>query len=357
MSEINKNPNGNVFFASSNSYEGFISYFESVFSPTKFRRRFIIKGGPGTGKSTFLKKICAFAQKENLTYETIACSSDSKSIDGVILKEGKTSVCVLDGTAPHTMEASYPGVIDELLDFGKLWDESMLISRRKEIVEYNKQKKAAYAKAYSHLGVSSVFDRNIKAEAGKIFNCSDAEDKCDMLCRELFSEGEHTREIRLISSFSKDGYKTLDTLYDISDRIFNVSGSLFSAQIFLKILRSKLEKTSLDYLFSPSPLDKQEIEAIYMPKTKTAVIINAKRTDEMINSDEYLPAKFFEENEKDINLSDKSKEAFLGFAKDSLSLASEYHFKLEDIYSSTVDFSGMVEYFEKATEKIKNIFS
>ena len=40
------------FFAAANTEEGFYSIFESVFPPSALDKIFIIKGGPGTGKTT-----------------------------------------------------------------------------------------------------------------------------------------------------------------------------------------------------------------------------------------------------------------------------------------------------------------
>ena len=45
------------YFAAANTYTGFISYFDTVFDPEKFSRLYVLKGGPGTGKSSFMKKI------------------------------------------------------------------------------------------------------------------------------------------------------------------------------------------------------------------------------------------------------------------------------------------------------------
>ena len=39
------------YFAAANSYEGFISFFDNIFNSEKFDRIYVIKGGPGTGKT------------------------------------------------------------------------------------------------------------------------------------------------------------------------------------------------------------------------------------------------------------------------------------------------------------------
>ena len=45
------------YFASANSFEGFKSNFAKIFAPEEYERIYIIKGGPGTGKSSLMKRI------------------------------------------------------------------------------------------------------------------------------------------------------------------------------------------------------------------------------------------------------------------------------------------------------------
>ena len=89
------------FFASSNSYDGFVSYFDNVFNSKNYTRIFILKGGPGTGKSTIMKKVAEYADTMNFYNEAIYCSSDSNSLDGVIISNEKAKIAIIDGTAPH----------------------------------------------------------------------------------------------------------------------------------------------------------------------------------------------------------------------------------------------------------------
>ena len=46
-----------IYFASANGYRGFRSYFNEVFAEEGLDKLFILKGGPGTGKSTLMKRL------------------------------------------------------------------------------------------------------------------------------------------------------------------------------------------------------------------------------------------------------------------------------------------------------------
>ena len=45
----------NAYFAASNSTKGFVSYYEEIFQNARIGHVWAIKGGPGTGKSRFLR--------------------------------------------------------------------------------------------------------------------------------------------------------------------------------------------------------------------------------------------------------------------------------------------------------------
>ena len=50
-------------------------------------RRYFLKGRPGTGKSTFLKKIAAQARKLGYDTEAYRCALDPNSFDMVVVRE------------------------------------------------------------------------------------------------------------------------------------------------------------------------------------------------------------------------------------------------------------------------------
>lgn len=85
-------------------------YIEALSENT---RRFFIKGRPGTGKSTFLKKLATAAYERGFRIERYHCSFDPDSLDMVIIRE--LSLCIFDSTAPHEYFPSRE--TDKLLDF------------------------------------------------------------------------------------------------------------------------------------------------------------------------------------------------------------------------------------------------
>ena len=87
------------YFLGANSYKGFSSLYDDLVSLPDVKRLFIIKGGAGCGKSTFMKTIAAAANEAGLDVERILCSGDPESLDGIFIPAMR--VAYVDGTAPH----------------------------------------------------------------------------------------------------------------------------------------------------------------------------------------------------------------------------------------------------------------
>ena len=79
------------FFLGANTPNGFVSRFDNLYYPEEGWFAYIIKGGPGTGKSTLMKRLAKEANLKNVKTELIYCSSDPSSLDAVIFPELKKS--------------------------------------------------------------------------------------------------------------------------------------------------------------------------------------------------------------------------------------------------------------------------
>lgn len=74
--------------------------------------RIYIKGRPGTGKSTLLKKVAAAALRRGCDVEIYHCALDVGSLDLVAVRQ--LGFCLLDSTPPHEYFPTREG--DEILD-------------------------------------------------------------------------------------------------------------------------------------------------------------------------------------------------------------------------------------------------
>ena len=111
------------FYLGANSPGGFYSLYDELLRPEDARSIYILKGGPGCGKSSLMRRVGAAMEEHGLDVEYIVCSGDPDSLDAVVIPTLKTAL--VDGTAPHgTAPLGHPakkvsickGLQDRLLD-------------------------------------------------------------------------------------------------------------------------------------------------------------------------------------------------------------------------------------------------
>lgn len=335
-----------AYFAAANGYSGFRSYFNGVFNPTKYSRLFILKGGPGTGKSTLMRELYDKYKENGVYAEMIYCSSDTSSLDGVILESEKGRIAVIDGTAPHSTDPIYPGCIDEIVNLGEYWNGDTLSKERVKIEELTKEKKSAYNRAYSFLSLAGKCSNEIDTAILDAF-----EDR-GVLNRVFLG----TDNFKLVDSFGKDGLYELDTLVNIASSVVGVVGVWNSDQAYLKNLIS-MYSTS-DVVIFPSVFSDSKIKAVYIKSEDIAYISSPSEsinTKTIIDASDLLNHKKIKSIEPYLEKVAGIKESLLWHSSDEFKKASNAHFMLEDIYKSVMDFSRLKDVKEKMVQKISNI--
>lgn len=140
------------YFAGGNTAQGFYSCFEHILPKAQQKRMYYIKGGPGVGKSTLMKRFAKAAEDRGIETAYFHCSSDPDSLDGVSLPA--LGVGMMDGTAPHVYDPVVPGARDTLLSLGDFLDEKALAPHAGEIAAIQSQISARFARCYRYLAAS-----------------------------------------------------------------------------------------------------------------------------------------------------------------------------------------------------------
>ncbi len=89
---------------------GSVDYIDNITADLK--KRYFIKGRPGSGKSTIMKKIAQKALESGCDVDIYHCAFDPKSLDMIVIKQ--LDLCVFDSTAPHEYFPTRP--TDEIVD-------------------------------------------------------------------------------------------------------------------------------------------------------------------------------------------------------------------------------------------------
>ena len=89
------------YFLGGNTPAGFYSLYHQLSDPARIRALYIIKGGPGSGKSTLMRRVERHALAAGLETEQVLCSGDPGSLDALVLPQ--LGAALVDGTAPQGM--------------------------------------------------------------------------------------------------------------------------------------------------------------------------------------------------------------------------------------------------------------
>ena len=140
------------YFAGGNTAQGFFSCFQDILPAAERKRLYCIKGGPGVGKSTLMKRAAQAAEAKGHAVEYFHCSSDPDSLDGVCFPQ--LGIALVDGTAPHIQDPVIPGARDTLLSLGDFLDEEALTPHTGEIAALQKEISAKFRRCYRYLAAA-----------------------------------------------------------------------------------------------------------------------------------------------------------------------------------------------------------
>ena len=154
-----------TYFLGANSAQGFYSCYDSFCPPEDGNFLWVIKGGPGCGKSSFMRKLGQNAEGKGYCVEYVVCSGDPDSLDGIYIPDLKLGY--VDGTAPHVQEPAYPAVRGAYLNLGEFYDTDALAEKADAIIAVQKQYRGYYREAYRLLAEESEPEKYRFTAAGR----------------------------------------------------------------------------------------------------------------------------------------------------------------------------------------------
>lgn len=147
-------------FPGGNTSQGFFSFYNYILTE-KIQKIYILKGGPGVGKSTFMSYIGEKLQARGFDLEYHYCSSSNGALDSVVIPP--LGVAILDGTAPHIVDPKYPGVIDQIINLGDYWDPKGLQKYKREILDCTEEVSRCFRRVYGNLAQAKLLKEEIKS--------------------------------------------------------------------------------------------------------------------------------------------------------------------------------------------------
>lgn len=350
------------YFLAANSCEGFYSVFDKSYIPGSEWRAFIIKGGPGTGKSTFMKRAAEEAENKKIKALLCPCSSDPDSLDAVILPDKK--IVIMDGTSPHTVEPIFPGACEKTLDFGNFRDDLKLSRNKNEIIKASVLNKALHKTASRYIqAAGKLLTDNFKTALA----CTDREKTlpfAEKLCRKLIpikkTASVGSEQIRFIGGITPVGTVSFpDTLMAEADKAvifednYGSASGIITEYIREYALSRGYEIITLQNPFLPSLLTDHIIipELSLTFATENEYIRFASDT-RRIHARRFVSQKQLHLSRERMKFNKKAARELLNSATEALARAKTAHDELESYYIAAMDFAALDSFAEEFIGKL-----
>lgn len=245
------------FFLGSITPTGFVSYTESLYDAAESWQVYILKGGPGTGKSTFLQRVSKAFSTNGDTVEAFHCSADPASLDAI--RSADRRLLVIDGTAPHTMDPTCWETCEHLLPLCQSIRLDKLRQESTTVYRLTDEKQRHYRLCRRYLQAA---ERHL-AENRRLQKSTLNTDKICRMAQRLAkiewgapTGTVGTAVIRYLTALTPDGCLTLyDTLQAVCPRIYVIEDEHgATATLLLEELKSRAIADGYDVWVCPSPL-------------------------------------------------------------------------------------------------------
>lgn len=335
------------YFLGSNSGRGFYSLY-GAFPGDGSGVMHIIKGGPGSGKSGFMRKIAAAASERGIDTECILCSGDPESLDSIYLPS--LHIGWVDGTAPHAAEPAAFGVDSDYVNLGQFCSLPLRETDSAKILALSMEYKALYRRAYGYLSAAESLRSNCLPP---VFSADQLERVskrvCGILDRELGrAKGRcGTERKRFISALTCKGKVALsDSMSKLCKLIYQFDNSYHGAGALLETVRREALRRGEEIIYCPDPLCPGEAEAVLIPGRSLAFTTDAWEFENArhIRLNSVLSADIQRRCRRELRSSLQLEQGAVALALEKLSQAKALHDELELIYRPYMDFAALDEF-------------
>ncbi len=321
-----------------------------------------MKGGPGTGKSSFMKKCADEIEKEGFTVHRIVCASDPSSLDAVLFPDLNSGI--FDGTAPHVMDPVLPGICEEIVNLGAFWDSSLLRKNKELLTSLTLQNSRLHKKAADFLYVASRFDMENLKTAARALDREKLDRYITRLCaREIgiCKKGGGRLHRRFLSAVTPCGVVVLgDTVVALAEKIIVIRDEFSCASPYITAgVCAHALQNGFDVIACFCPLfPKEKIEHIFIPELSLCIYSSnsyhpaPKEFGRQIHGARFLDTEALDRKKEYAGFNKKAKSELIGEAVEKLRTAKLVHDEMEKYYIDAMDFDLLEETRQKTVSKL-----
>lgn len=359
---LNLDDKGIEYFLGANSPDGFFSYFDYLTDKKNISAFYIIKGGPGTGKSSFMRKIAQRLKEEGKKVILIPCSSDPYSLDAIVCSE--IGIAFVDGTAPHTIDPKYPGAVDTIINLGDMWNTQTLIQHKNKIISLTDRIKASYENAYRYLSVVRRLGDDIINATHPHLQAKRLSALYQRIVKKELPKSNIGKESRITKCFlSAISYIGITSLFDRLEKenykIYRLSDDYYISPYLTEKISVSAYHLGLDIMPCYCPLSPDSHpQHLIIPELKLAFITSNDvhpYTGEFfrnISLNRYIDSEPLRSRRARIRFDSKAMDSMLEESISCLKAAKNLHDELEEIYIAAMDFKKVDEFCDKLLKEL-----
>lgn len=333
-------------FPGNNSSRGFHSYYESGLSGMD--HVYILKGGPGTGKSSLMRRLGEAFISRGFDVEFWQCSSDNDSLDGILVPALKTAM--VDGTAPHVVDPCYPGVREEILYLGKYWEPEVLARGKTQIVSLTDEISASFATAYRRLGAAGSWDLQLQQER-------ETHAKMPTNVREFVGEvlGKDSFSLRHLFASAVTPAGIVDLTFDLcrecKTRYFLLGKRGLGQREYMEQLVAGAVERRQNVEIYHGYLHADEVVLVIFPRLETSVAVVEDIPEEERRSNDHV-FEFSGEETKTMQIAEGKRDTLIAAGVEEIARAHKLHDALESYYIEAMDFTALDEIGGKILQEV-----
>ncbi len=349
------------YFLGANTPIGFYSLFDELYNPNDNCSIFLIKGGPGTGKSSIMKKVASKAESFGFNVERIHCSSDPLSLDAVMIPEINTSIA--DATSPHVINPVYPGVCEHTIELSQCWNVNKLKNNTSEIKRITSENSSVHKKSVKYLKSAAAIDNEISEMILKITDLEKVKRFTERIIKtnkEQFTHGKKKK--RFLSAVTPLGVAVqYDSILSENKNVIalNDKHSVISS-IILKLLEKYIDENKISSTVCYCPMNPEnkaehiEVDnsfVIFTSNNYHPIITKATKT---INTDRFINKNDYDKIKNKLAFLQKTKLELVGESVKCLEQAKLLHDVLESYYISAMDYFKVSQLTDELLKQIFN---
>lgn len=350
------------YFLGANSPTGFYSLYDQLIDPGLAEDIFILKGGPGCGKSSLMRAVGKTMEDKGLQVEYIECSGDPDSLDAIVIPAIKAAI--VDGTAPHVVEPTCPGAVERYVNLGDCYDKAGLAAIRQQLTACMAGYKGCYQRAYRCLTAAAQIGEDTRALAlTPALEAKMAKRAKGILSREVKRTGRDPGRAvqRFLGAVTWQGVLCrFDTVDAQCHKVYELCDSYGLGAALLTHLAAGVMAAGYDVVACPSPLFPGRLEHLLVPElalafvTSTPALPYEKRPFRRIRLDAMADTELMRRSRPRLRFARKVAAALMDEAVDSLAQAKTMHDELEALYNPHVDFERVYAIADSITEELLN---